>query len=278
MGNLEKEVKVLNIQIEEMQRKLEKLGAKLQTEGIQKIYVYDLPTIYSRYYDCMLQLKNCSRPYELEVCKSKLKGLFTEIDNLITKKHREELKQVSSFSNFSSMLAIEEGKELERLLSNPVIIGIVKNYGINPNKWVRLRQTNDKTTITIKHILNPEFQKTETRIQPVIETEMQVPSIEEGNAILEQLGFSFRNYQEKRRIKYILDDIEFDLDTWPLIPSYMEIEAPSGEKIKEAIQNLGITQKEIVSCNTAEVYQKYGIDLYQYRDLRFHSKKEELEL
>ena len=37
---------------------------------------------------------------------------------------------------------------------------------------------------------------------------MEVPSIESGNTILEQLGFSFRNYQEKKRNTYILDDIE----------------------------------------------------------------------
>ena len=70
------------------------------------------------------------------------------------------------------------------------IIKIIKQFSINPNKWIRLRETNGKTTITIKHILNEELQaEYGTKMQPVLETEMEVPSIESGNAILEQLGF-----------------------------------------------------------------------------------------
>lgn len=36
-------------------------------------------------------------------------------------------------------------------------------------------------------------------------------------------------------------------------------------------------QHEIVSCNTANVYNKYGIDLYKFRELRFAQKENEKE-
>ena len=45
MSKIEKEVKVLDIEIEQLKNKLEGLGAVLKNDGIQKIYVYDLPSI-----------------------------------------------------------------------------------------------------------------------------------------------------------------------------------------------------------------------------------------
>lgn len=106
-----------------------------------------------------------------------------------------------------------------------------------------------------------------------METEIEVPSIEEGNRILEQLGFSFRNYQEKQRATYSVDGVEVDIDSWPLIPTYIEIENDSEKTIADTVNKLELQDHEIVSCNTAEVYNKYGIDLYEYRELRFREKE-----
>ena len=91
MKKIEKEIKVLDINVEQLRKKLEYLRATLKSDGIQKIDVYDLPSIYSRFYDCMMQLEKCSKPYDLEVCKNKLKNLFLEIDNLVTKEQQENI-------------------------------------------------------------------------------------------------------------------------------------------------------------------------------------------
>lgn len=272
MGKYEKEVKILNINKESIEKKLLQLGAHKKEECIQQIYVYDLPSIYARYYDCILQLKKISREYEFEVCRSKLKIILNEVDNLITSEESEILKQEGIESSLCDLLKNTNSKDLLETFSNKSIVNIIKKYEINPNKWVRLRRTNDKTTVTIKHILNPNSQGSD-KLQKVIETEMEVPSIEIGNDILEQLGFSFRNYQEKYRVTYNLEKVEVDIDSWPLIPSYIEIENDSEEVIESVIQKLGLGEKEIVSCNTADVYKKYGIDLYQFRELRFSHKE-----
>ena len=41
---------------------------------------------------------------------------------------------------------------------------------------------------------------------------------------------------------------------------------------------LELSDKEVISCNTAEVYKKYGLDIYQYRELRFNEKDKGIEL
>lgn len=279
MSKIEKEVKILNIEIEPLRRKLEILGAVLKNDGIQKIYVYDLPSIYSRFYDCIMQLEKCSKPYDIEICKNKLRTLFMEIDNLMTKEQQDSIANSIGYKHLNDTLSILDKDNLKDILSTKEVVKLVKQFGINPNKWVRLRETNGKTTITIKHILNEELQaEYGTKTQPVLETEMEVPSIESGNAILEQLGFSFRNYQEKKRMTYILEGTEIDIDSWPLIPSYLEIEGESDEQIDSILKKLELSDKEIVSCNTAEIYKKYGIDIYKYRELRFNEKEKDLEI
>lgn len=279
MSKLEKEIKILDIEVNQIKQKLDSLGAVLKNDGIQKIYVYDLPSIYSRFYDCVMQLDKCSKVYDLEICKSKLKTLFMEIDNLITQEQQEYILNVIGYKHLTDILLVQDIEGLKKVLSNSELIKFVKQFGINPNKWVRLRETNGKTTITIKHILNKELQaEYGTKMQPVLETEMEVPSIESGNAILEQLGFSFRNYQEKKRSTYIFDDTEVDIDRWPLIPPYLEIEGETDEKINKVVKKLELSNKEIVSCNTAEVYKNYGLDMYKFRELRFKEKEKNIEL
>ena len=255
MSKIEKEVKVLDIEIEQLKKKLESLGAVLKNDGIQKIYVYDLPSIYSRFYDCMMQLEKCSKPYDIEVCKSKLRTLFLEIDNLMTLEQQESTFNAIGYKHLNDTLSIQDVDRLKETLSKSEIVRLVKQFGINPNKWVRLRETNGKTTITIKHILNEKLQaEFGTKMQPVLETEMEVPSIESGNAILEQLGFSFRNYQEKKRTTYVLDNTEVDIDSWPLIPPYLEVEGESDEQIDSIVRKLALSGKEIVSCKIGRAH------------------------
>ncbi len=276
MGKLEREVKILGINKNEVKKILEKLGAEKIEECLQKIYVYDLPSIYARFCDCLLQLKVAKKPYELEICRNKLQGVLNEVDNLTTNDEQKQIEDVSSTKYLVDLLNRTDDIDLLDKFSNKSIVEIIKKYGINPNKWVRVRETNGRTTITIKHILNPDLQKNDKEeIQRVLETEMEVPSIEEANSILEQLGFSFRNYQEKNRATYSVDGVEVDIDSWPLIPPYVEIENDSKKLIQSTIKKLGLQEYEIVSCNTADVYKKYGIDLYAFRELRFFQRENE---
>lgn len=270
MGKLEKEVKILNVNKKELEEMLSEIGARKIEESIQKIYVYDLPSIYARFYDCLLQLRQIDKTYQFEICRNKLQGILKEIDNLITKEEQRNVEQIISDKSFIDLLNRTNNEELLTIFSDKNIVEFVKKYGINPNKWIRVRQTNGKTTITVKHILNTDMQTTNNGdMQKVLETEMEVPSIEEANSMLEQLGFSFRNYQEKNRTTYDVNGVEVDIDSWPLIPTYVEIENDSTELIQGTIKKLGLQNHEIVSCNTVDIYNRYGIDVYKFRKLKF---------
>ncbi len=267
MAKMEKEVKVLNIDLDSIEEIIQNNDGVLVEDSIQKIYTYDLGTIKGRYKDLLLQFKDDN----FELMKSKFSLLFFEIDNLITPDMKSLLMENYGINNLVELaMSTKNMQELKSFVNEKVVESIVSNFGINPNKWVRLRETNNLTTITVKNIL----ETTVDSLQPVLETEVEVPSIKDANALLEQLGFSFRNYQEKRRITYNINGTELDIDFWPLIPPYLEIEGNSMAEIDEVIDKLNLRKYEIVSCNTEEVYKKYGINIYDYRELRFDEKSE----
>jgi|GEM_PF-485108 len=263
---MENEVKVLNLNVDKAIADIEKNNGVLLKDCIQKIYTYDLGTISGRFDDLLRQFK----PNNFEVMKAKFKLLFFEIDNLLTDEMKQKLMDRYNHNYLNLILdAASDNLELEQLVNNQTILDIAHSFGINPNKWIRLRETDDLTTVATKNILE---KKIEEEMQPVLEAEIDVASILEANEFLEQLGFAYRNYQEKRRITYFVNNIKVEIDFWPLIPPYMEIESTDNEKIKETIDLLNLRDYEIVSCNTEEVYKKYNINIYDYRELRLDEK------
>lgn len=262
MGQMELEVKILNIDKEELINRIEKLGGKFINECNQYLYTYDLPTVYGRYMDILLTLNETKSDAKRESEMERLKLLFFEIDNLLTEENKLEIKNIIGIDNFTSLL---EKEELLDILNEEKLIAFLKKIHNNSKKWIRLRQTNETTTLTVKHILADNG----TRIQQMLETEMVVPSIKEANDLLEALGYSHKCYQEKRRISYMLNDHEIDIDTWPGLPTYMEIEGKNEKDLQDFLQLIGYSIEDTISCTVDEIYKKNGIDILDIRELKF---------
>ena len=262
MGRMELEVKVLCINEEEIINKIENLGGKSVEKSNQYLYTYDLPTIYGRFIDILTQLNNPESEMKKDVSISKLKLLFFEIDNLLNEEDKEKLKNIIKVNCFTDLL--EEENFIE-ILNKEELIKFLEKFHNNSKKWIRLRKTNKKTTLTVKHILADN----NTSLQQMMETEMEVPSIKEANDFLQALGYSYKSYQEKRRISYILNNHEIDIDTWPGLPTYMEIEGESEEDLNKILNLLGYSIKDTVSCTVDEIYKNVGIDCLNIRELKF---------
>ena len=263
MAKLEKEIKVLDIDLESMKQKLENIGADYKGQKEQKIYVYDIPTLYYRYLEIRELLKSKSGVIRNANLK-KLKVLFIEYQDLISEDELNHLKESFDLNCLDDILE-KDIKEIIKFLENSDVEKSFKKFMINENKWLRLRQSNDKVILTSKHIL----EKNNSDIQKVIETEIEVSSLEETNLLLESLGFARRSYQEKIRYSYTYKSAEIELDIWPLLKPYMEIECDDEKVIKEILALLDLNDKEIVSLNTEQLYKRINIDVHSMSELKF---------
>ena len=110
----------------------------------------------------------------------------------------------------------------------------------------------------------------ENSIDGTKELEIEVSDFEETNQLLKILGYIPKAYQENMRIRYMLNDVEMDIDTWPLIPTYMEIEGKTIEEVKQIEKLLGVEEKKITNLNCQDIYKKiYKIDIDKIKELKF---------
>ncbi len=133
--------------------------------------------------------------------------------------------------------------------------------------WVRLRDEGDQITLAFKQRIKPG-EKGEND-QTMHESEIIVSDFEETTNILINIGLIEKSYQENKRIRYVLDDIEFDIDFWPQVPPYLEIEAESWEKVEEAIKLLELNSEDKKIYSTYQVYDVYNIKMKDYKRITF---------
>ena len=269
---MELELKIQNINQEELASKIIKLGGQYISSSEQFLSVYDLPYINQRYNSSLYELNNEKIELRKEIALNKIKKLFEEIDQLINTEERSYLKRNFDIEKLSEIFNLNTD-EIIKILNSSEMIDLVNNYKATPKKWIRLRKTIEKTqdkkiefvTLTVKHILKAN----ETNIQQMQETEIRVDSFEETNELLEKIGFFHRSYQEKKREKYILNEHEIDIDTWPGIPTYFEVEGKDKKDLEEILNILGYSFDDAISCTVDEIYRKIGIDINNMSELKF---------
>ena len=134
---------------------------------------------------------------------------------------------------------------------------------VNPDKWIRLRTNGKTTTLTIKDVQS-------SKIDGTHEMEIVVDDFDTTNEILKELRYIPRGIQENKRIKYDLNGVEVDIDTWPRIPTYLEIEGKSEEEVYKTLELLDIPKDKAISLNTQSIYKEYyDIDLTKEKMLSF---------
>ena len=263
MPKIEKEIKVLNINVDQVQDKLKEIGAKAKGKKEQKIYVYDVPALYYRFLE-IRELINSSNGLLVETNLKKLEVLLLEYIDLENEEELAKEKTLLGLNDLMDILKLDIDN-IREILNNQTLEANMKKFLINPNKWVRLRKSNDKIELTTKHILN----KKHSDYQNVLETEIEVSSFEEANNLLESIGICKRNYQEKIRYSFVYKDAQIEIDIWPMLEPYLEIECDNNKTIEEVLEKLGLLENEIVSTNTESLYKRKNIDILQISTLKF---------
>jgi adenylate cyclase, class 2 len=171
-----------------------------------------------------------------------------------------EAKVLDIDPDFTQQVILDKGGKLlgEKLMRRYV-------YDITPgdqSKWLRLRDTGSEVTLTVKEI-------TSDAIDGTHETEVVVSDFDTTNQLLAALGFTPKSYQENKRTSFILDGVEVEIDSWPRIPPYLEIEGKSREDVIRVAAMLGYGEDELTGENTTKVYARYGIELAGIAELKF---------
>ena len=122
--------------------------------------------------------------------------------------------------------------------------------------YLRLRQEGEKCELIFKRKI-----KGDSGVKSEVEISVEISKEEwsETAVLMHELGLKKIVVQEKNRTSYSHPPYRYDIDTWPGVPTYLEVEAPTPEGVLEAVALLGIAQDNALSISAAEVFEMYGI-------------------
>jgi adenylate cyclase class 2 len=113
--------------------------------------------------------------------------------------------------------------------------------------WVRVRDEGDKTTLAYKQLDNRGIDGTK-------EVSVVVSSFDDTCQLLESIGLKQNSFQETKRESWILDSVEIELDEWPWIKPYIEVEAKDESSLIEVINKLGLNVNDAVHGSVEVAY------------------------
>lgn len=116
--------------------------------------------------------------------------------------------------------------------------------------WARVRDEGDRVTMSYKRLASIGLEGME-------EVEFTIPRFEDGEAFLRGLGLAPRSFQESRRETWRWNECEIVLDTWPWLPSFIEVEGEREEQMKELVRLLGLLWERGIYGGIVEVFKCY---------------------
>lgn len=115
---------------------------------------------------------------------------------------------------------------------------------------VHVRDEGDRVTCTYKHVASDG--KDSMR-----EIEFIVSSYKNAVEFFKAIGLDVYAKQETKRETWHLDDVKVELDEWPWMPPYIEIEGPSESAVRQAAKTLGYNWNSAFRGSSYTAYRKY---------------------
>ncbi len=126
---------------------------------------------------------------------------------------------------------------------------IFENDALDGGAWLRLRDEGTRSTLTLKQVTDS------TTIDGTTEIETEIADLHAMADILRRLGLREVRYQENYREEWRLGEVAFDFDTWPDLPTFIEIEGPDEASVRQAASLLGLDYAEARFGSVDEIYK-----------------------
>jgi adenylate cyclase class 2 len=135
--------------------------------------------------------------------------------------------------------------------------------------WLRVRDEGDKVTMSYKKRLGMG----KGNDLGMEEVEVIVSSFEEACKMLLKIGMVIKFYEENRRIEYEIDGVKVDIDSWPLLKPYVEIEGESWNEVEKMAVKLGFSWEDKKIMSTWQIYNMAGINEGEYEIITFEEQR-----
>lgn len=116
------------------------------------------------------------------------------------------------------------------------------------NGWIRVRDEGNKVTVGYK-------QTDSLQIDGTKEIEVTVSDFTAAVAIFQQIGIDGGSFQESKRESWRVGEVQIELDEWPWLAPFIEIEAPNVTQVEKTAERLGLDMRTAVSGDVMAAYR-----------------------
>ena len=129
-------------------------------------------------------------------------------------------------------------------------------FDTGPNTYARVRDEGDKIVMTYKNFIDDDS------IMGCKEINLVINDYDGAVKFLKACGLEMKANQETLRETWSLDNVEITIDTWPWIPTYIEIEGNTEDEVWAVAEKLGFKKEDALVGAVDKIYQHYyGVDM-----------------
>ncbi|MCK4443027.1 MAG: radical SAM protein, partial [Thermoplasmata archaeon] len=122
--------------------------------------------------------------------------------------------------------------------------------------FLRIRNENDKEVA----IIYKEPLGISNKVKKEREFYYLVESEEFAVSLLEQWQLELIRFIEKNRESYVLGGVMYDIDTWPSLGTYLEVEADDEILIFQGLSRIGISSSKAIGVHAEELFKEHRIN------------------
>jgi adenylate cyclase class 2 len=152
----------------------------------------------------------------------------------------------------------------EHLLKEVICYDKALAWQAEGTKILRVRKAGDGVHMTFKDRPHGDT------VDGTIEIELIVSDFDTAVLFLDTIGYPAFRHQEKLRHTFVLDNVMVEIDTWPRIPTYVELEGESKQALKDVAEKLSLDWVDVVTDNPRKVIEeRYKIPVGEMRWFTF---------
>ena len=129
-------------------------------------------------------------------------------------------------------------------------------FDTGPHSFARVRdEGGGKIVMTYKNVSDDKS------IFGTKEVNVEIDNFENGFLFLKGCGLEVKAEQESYRETWEYGKVEICIDTWPWIPTFIEIEGPSEKSVWDTAKKLGLSRSQAKFGSVDTTYEHYyGVD------------------
>ena len=142
-------------------------------------------------------------------------------------------------------------KNIGAVLEKPEVLMRRVVFYTGEHSFARVRDEGGQIIMTYKNISDDHS------ILGTKEVNIEVNDYEDAILFLKGCGLKIKARQESKREIWKYSEVEICIDTWPWIPTFIEIEGPTEESVWKTANKLGL-EKELAKFGSVDTtYQHY---------------------